>query len=66
MGEKHDRLLTDRTKAFLDAAVAIAMTLLILPLTESLAEMGSADESAAQWFGQHLQQLSGFVPMTRW
>jgi uncharacterized membrane protein len=61
VGEKHDRLLTDRTKAFLDAAVAIAMTLLILPLMESVADVAGADRSVAHWFGTHVQQLVAFV-----
>jgi uncharacterized membrane protein len=61
VGEKHDRLLTDRTKAFLDAAVAIAMTLLILPLMESVAEVSDADQSVAHWFGTHVQQLIAFL-----
>lgn len=54
----------ERAKAFIDAVVAIAMTLLILPLMESISdasEVADAEASAAQWFGEHLWQLGSFV-----
>ncbi len=38
----------ERVKAFADAVVAIAMTLLILPLMESIADVAASDLSAAQ------------------
>ena len=51
----------ERAKTFADAVVAIAMTLLILPLMESVAEVADADKSAAHWFGDHGQQLLSFI-----
>lgn len=51
----------ERAKAFADAVVAIAMTLLILPLMESVADIAGADRSAAHWFAEHNQQLTSFL-----
>jgi uncharacterized membrane protein len=51
----------ERTKAFIDAVVAIAMTLLILPLMESVADVAESDDSVQEWFGEHHQQLLSFV-----
>ena len=50
-----------RVVAFVDAVVAIAMTLLILPLMESVSEVAAADEDTAQWFAGHDGQLISFV-----
>ncbi len=55
----------ERVKAFVDAVVAIAMTLLILPLMESVSDIASGGEtessSVSTWLGEHVQQLSSFV-----
>lgn len=51
----------ERAKAFIDAVVAIAMTLLILPLMESTGELTNADQSATGWFATHQWQLISFV-----
>lgn len=51
----------ERAKAFADAVVAIAMTLLILPLMESVADVASSDRSALHWFADHDQQLLSFL-----
>ena len=55
----------ERVKAFADAVVAIAMTLLILPLMESVSDIASGDagaeSSVVAWFGAHGQQLMSFV-----
>lgn len=51
----------ERAKAFIDAVVAIAMTLLILPLMESVAEGAGAGHGAVQWLDDHQQQLISFV-----
>ena len=51
----------ERAKAFIDAVVAIAMTLLILPLMESVTDVADEDRSAAHWFGEHQWQLVSFV-----
>ncbi|WP_431805150.1 TMEM175 family protein [Microbacterium sp. bgisy203] len=57
-----EALSPERTAAFIDAAVAIAMTLLVLPLMESVTDHADIDEhTAAAWFGDHQQQLISFV-----
>jgi uncharacterized membrane protein len=59
---KDDRLFgAARAKAFIDAVVAIAMTLLILPLMESVSEVAAKGEGAADWLASHGDQLFGFV-----
>lgn len=50
----------ERAKAFIDAVVAIAMTLLILPLMESVGEADPALGTAG-WFDDHEWQLITFV-----
>lgn len=52
---------TERFKAFVDAVVAIAMTLLILPLMESVAEAGARNLSTAEFFDEHAGQLFSFA-----
>lgn len=51
----------ERAKAFVDAVVAIAMTLLILPLMESVGEAQGMPGGAAAWLGEHAGQLISFV-----
>lgn len=51
---------TERFKAFVDAVVAIAMTLLILPLLESVAEASSDRMTTAEFLGEHSGQLTSF------
>lgn len=51
----------ERVKAFADAVVAIAMTLLILPLMEAVSDVAAADATAEHWFAEHQQQLVSFV-----
>jgi uncharacterized membrane protein len=50
----------ERAKAFIDAVVAIAMTLLILPLMESVTELPDS-VSGAHWLDEHSEDLIGFV-----
>jgi len=50
-----------RVGAFVDAVVAIAMTLLILPLMESIGEVANIGEDTARWFAEHDQQFISFV-----
>ncbi|GAA5195053.1 TMEM175 family protein [Microbacterium jejuense] len=54
-------LSAERLKAFTDAVVAIAMTLLILPLMESVTELGREGANAAQWLDQESGQLLTFA-----
>lgn len=51
----------ERVKAFVDAVVAIALTLLILPLMESAGEVAGAGADASTWLHEHGQQLLNFV-----
>ncbi|WP_438354823.1 TMEM175 family protein [Microbacterium sp. CJ88] len=51
----------ERAKAFIDAVVAIAMTLLILPLMEGVTAAADADKGAAAWVQEHQGQLISFV-----
>ena len=50
-----------RLAAFVDAVVAIAMTLLILPLMESVSEVASSGDDTAEWFAEHDGQLTSFL-----
>ncbi|MFL1381162.1 TMEM175 family protein [Nocardiopsis protaetiae] len=51
----------ERAKAFVDAVVAIALTLLILPLMESAAELGAGDTGVGEWFAEHTDQIVTFL-----
>lgn len=46
---------------FSDAVVAIAMTLLILPLMESVSDAASEHLSVAEWLSDHSAQVIGFA-----
>lgn len=61
--EKHPPVLytAERPKAFLDAVVAIAMTLLILPLMESVSDAADAEGTAIDWFWDHQWQITSFL-----
>ena len=51
----------ERLKFFTDAVVAIAMTLLILPLLESVSEAAAEGLLAPEYFAEHGGQLFSFV-----
>jgi uncharacterized membrane protein len=53
----------ERAKAFVDAVVAIAMTLLILPLLESVADIARGDTGlyADDWLDAHNSQIVTFL-----
>lgn len=51
----------ERGKAFIDAVVAIAMTLLILPLMEAASELGTGELTSAEWFHEHTNQIVTFA-----
>lgn len=60
--DAHDAAFSvERAKAFVDAVVAIAMTLLILPLMESVGALAAHQGGAAGWFDEHQDQLFSFV-----
>ena len=54
------RFRTERFKAFVDAVGAIAMTLLILPLMESVSDAASDKLSTVEFFVEHSGQLLSF------
>lgn len=58
--EESRNYAAERPKAFVDAVVAIAMTLLILPLMESVGEASSSGENTLEWLGGHRDQLISF------
>lgn len=51
----------ERMKAFTDAVVAIAMTLLILPLLETVSDGADEGQSTVQWLGQNFWPLFAFI-----
>ncbi|OAN43262.1 TMEM175 family protein [Microbacterium sp. H83] len=61
MADETQRFRPERFTAFVDAVVAIAMTLLILPLTEAVADAASGRLSTAQFFAEHSGQLLSFA-----
>ena len=52
---------SERLKAFVDAVVAIAMTLLILPLLESVSEAATDGTSTGAFLVEHAGQLMSFA-----
>lgn len=50
-----------RTKGFTDGVVAIALTLLILPLMDSVSDVASEGASATTWVIGHGDQLRNFL-----
>lgn len=55
------RLSPERFTAFVDAVVAIAMTLLILPLMESASDAADSQLTTAEFLGEHRGQLISFA-----
>ncbi len=55
------RFSTERFKAFADAVVAIAMTLLILPLLEAVSDAGTKSLTTAEFFQENGGQLFSFA-----
>lgn len=51
----------DRAKAFTDAVVAIAMTLLILPLLDTISDSSSNGESTGDWLAGNAEAILLFV-----
>ncbi len=50
-----------RTKSFTDGVVAIALTLLVLPLTDGIPLAGRAGVSTADWIADHGEELTSFL-----
>ncbi|MEV4736307.1 MULTISPECIES: TMEM175 family protein [unclassified Microbacterium] len=61
MAEDSSRFRPERFKAFVDAVVAIAMTLLILPLMEAVTEAAKGTLTTAEFFSEHSGQLLSFA-----
>jgi uncharacterized membrane protein len=51
----------ERLQAFTDAVVAIALTLLILPLMESVGDLADHDGTTAEWLAEEQYALLGFA-----
>lgn len=51
----------ERTRAFVDAAVAIAMTILIFPLLDSIADLAREDAVTWKWLIAHSGQILTFA-----
>jgi len=61
VAEDSSRFRPERFKAFVDAVVAIAMTLLILPLMEAVSDAASGKLTTADFFSEHSGQLLSFA-----
>lgn len=55
------RFRPERFKTFVDAVVAIAMTLLILPLMEAVSEAAKGEITTAEFLSEHSGQLLSFA-----
>ncbi|MEV7605268.1 TMEM175 family protein [Paenarthrobacter sp. NPDC089322] len=51
----------ERLQAFTDAVVAIALTLLILPLMESVGDLADEEGTTAEWLAHEQYSLLGFA-----
>jgi len=60
-GSGSPTLSAERLKAFVDAVVAIAMTLLILPLMENVIELGRQEKGVAEYLSEDGMQLFSFA-----
>ena len=58
---RHPLLSAERLKAFVDAVVAIAMTLLILPLLENVSELAREGKSTLQYLQEEQGPLWSFA-----
>lgn len=61
MADDSSRFRPERFTAFVDAVVAIAMTLLILPLMEAVSDAASGKLTTAEFFSEHSGQLLSFA-----
>lgn len=52
---------SERLKSFTDAVVAIAMTLLILPLINTIGDASASGQSTADWIGANLDAITLFA-----
>ena len=58
--EASPHLTAERLVFFTDAIVAIAITLLVLPLLESIPEAAAHDEATGPWLADHVSGLIAF------
>ncbi|MFF2841832.1 TMEM175 family protein [Paenarthrobacter sp. NPDC057981] len=61
LASSRDLSSPERLQAFTDAVVAIALTLLILPLMESVGELADHNGTTAQWLVEEQYALLGFA-----